>query len=619
LDVSGYGHVLIQAGSPKLYRVNGVDMLYCPEGANHLYADHSSYLDVSNYSAFICGDLRQPTSGGMFRKLGSGAEHRFYFPSTTRIGLYNGTAVSKLINIDYVGAAAAGCSLEAGGVPSFYRNGEFVGVGDTVLTWPSATGRFYVGGASAEGAGYHSAALLYDGNLTADQHAALFAWSRTLHSPLLPADRRYFDMGHEINGSESGLIGAWDIGRPIGREVPDETSYSNPLTLTGAPAPVDTPAGRGLDFPGVSTSYARYTPGISTATELTLSCFAMFRGTDGSIMMIGGTNDGIGFRINPSNQMVMWDDMNNANASATGPVLAPGRFYHMALTVHENGNKEMFVDGVGQGEVAGGGDNFSVVATPVMTIGARWDGVWPLDGVVVAPHVRNYVMTDEEIKAESDKLAKRVVYDQDLSMVRPTLADVAAGSNIPGTDYLVNSGSYSVQEDSAFPTGKLIQCEADGDKARPQPLAYGSWHFGFRSQNDSSTRRIYLVADTPAGAVSVGGYSFTFYAANLTIALQKFTPGAATVWSTAAGYVSHDTYYEIWITRDYAGEFTTWIKGGAFTDWTLIDVSGGSGTNPIIENTVKASTFRVANLDGIGGTEDQVGLDRQYHGPVTPL
>ena len=40
------------------------------------------------------------------------------------------------------------------------------------------------------------------------------------------------------------------------------------------------------------------------------------------------------------------------------------------------------------------------------------------------------------------------------------------------------------------------------------------------------------------------------------------------------------------------------IKGGSFgDDYQLVDVSGGSGSNPVTDNTFTTSNFFVADLD----------------------
>jgi hypothetical protein len=75
--------------------------------------------------------------------------------------------------------------------------------------------------------------------------------------------------------------------------------------------------------------------------------------------------------------------------------------------------------------------------------------------------------------------------------------------------------------------------------------------------------------------------------------------GVATLTQTAAGYIAFATMYRFRITRTIAGVFNTYIKGGAFTDWTLISVAGGSGSNPVT-NTATTACNSFVLLMGAG-------------------
>jgi len=61
-----------------------------------------------------------------------------------------------------------------------------------------------------------------------------------------------------------------------------------------------------------------------------------------------------------------------------------------------------------------------------------------------------------------------------------------------------------------------------------------------------------------------------------------------------------------------ADTFACFIKGGAFgdDDWTLVDVTGGSGSNPVTDNTYTDSEFIVGDLD-VG---DRIGIIIKYNG-----
>jgi hypothetical protein len=86
---------------------------------------------------------------------------------------------------------------------------------------------------------------------------------------------------------------------------------------------------------------------------------------------------------------------------------------------------------------------------------------------------------------------------------------------------------------------------------------------------------------------------------NRSIALEKH---GGSLFQTAAGYIQFDTNYEISIIRDSTKTWQVFIKGGVYTDWTLISKTGGTGSNPIQDTTV----YECNIVDVWGGNGDIV-------------
>jgi len=87
----------------------------------------------------------------------------------------------------------------------------------------------------------------------------------------------------------------------------------------------------------------------------------------------------------------------------------------------------------------------------------------------------------------------------------------------------------------------------------------------------------------------------------------------AKIFETVADYVQNDTWYNVRITRTTAGVFTVWIKSPTdtnFPTWTLIDTTGGSGTNPVTDNTYTTSNYIVIDAD----TGDKIANFKTYGG-----
>jgi hypothetical protein len=612
LDQSSYAAIPTQVGSPKWYRQRGVDTVRCQTAADYFTFPHSSALDLSAFSCHAWGVMEQGSGHDVLWKKGTGSRYQFYANAGNLI-YYDGLSVS-LLSANIIGAHSIGCQVTSGQKALFYKEGVGLGEGNNAVTVPTTDDILLVGGQAGPSVGYLAGIVMYDASLTADKFSLLHAWSESLRSPSLLADRRFFDMGSTVpNGVTDGEVVSWDLGETAGRTVADKTGNGKHLDLIGNIAPVHSEIGRALECDGV-TGYAEATtnPTIPASGHVEIVVLPkdvaavsfLFAAADGT-RRIGLSHNAGSIRFS------RYTGADWHSSSWTG-ILYDNEPAHF-VCVWTPTTVQLYVDG----EPAAGTNSGAPTSTQRFVIGIKNDLSGPFKGVVRSCVMKSTTPDAGAVAAKYREFARHVEYDQDLSMVRPTLEEVTAGLTIPGTDYQVASGSYSVREDAALGR-KLITCETDGDQFRPQPHAFGSWHFGFRSQGDPSTRRIYLISDVPGGAPSVGGYSFTFYAASLTLALQKFTPGAVSIWATAAGYVDHDVYYEVWISRNKSGVFTAWIKGGTFVIWTLIDVSGGIGSNPVTEDTVTTSVYRVVNGDGAAGWEDQTGLDRKYRGAVKP-
>ena len=74
---------------------------------------------------------------------------------------------------------------------------------------------------------------------------------------------------------------------------------------------------------------------------------------------------------------------------------------------------------------------------------------------------------------------------------------------------------------------------------------------------------------------------------------------SAIILASTVGYIVNNTWYRLRITRTESGAFTVYILGGVFgnTTWTLVDTTGGTGTNPVIDTTHITSKFCLIDLD----------------------
>jgi len=95
-------------------------------------------------------------------------------------------------------------------------------------------------------------------------------------------------------------------------------------------------------------------------------------------------------------------------------------------------------------------------------------------------------------------------------------------------------------------------------------------------------------------------YGYLFHVSNTEYyRMLRVDNGAAPVLhQTPVSYISNSTWYGTDIERTLAGQFTVDIKGGSFGNtWTLVNVTGGSGTNPVTDNTYTTSEYYVLDLN----------------------
>jgi len=137
--------------------------------------------------------------------------------------------------------------------------------------------------------------------------------------------------------------------------------------------------------------------------------------------------------------------------------------------------------------------------------------------------------------------------------------------------------------------------------------AYGTWIFNLYKGADANACNIAFAATTTSPFTAENRFRV---ADDESISILV---NGATKMATVASYIAINTKYSIAVTKRYDGQFTLYIKGGAYTVWTLVDVAGGTGTNPVTDNTVTTSKYFI--FDGDAG--DKISEPIFYEGVLT--
>lgn len=164
--------------------------------------------------------------------------------------------------------------------------------------------------------------------------------------------------------------------------------------------------------------------------------------------------------------------------------------------------------------------------------------------------------------------------------------------------FIKQSGAFKIGElttnDSVLrhlTTGtKYLECTGLGHISIQNKQAYGTWEFDF-NKAAGSTNIIEFISDKQ-NTTRDSGYAI-YTSGDNEIALIKRTAGSSSTLMTSADeYISPSTWYRLKIERTIDGSFSIYIKGGSFgNDWTLVSVTGGSGTNPVTNNDISISGY----------------------------
>lgn len=141
-------------------------------------------------------------------------------------------------------------------------------------------------------------------------------------------------------------------------------------------------------------------------------------------------------------------------------------------------------------------------------------------------------------------------------------------------------------------TFRYLECETAGTISTQYTEAYGQWEFDVYKPLDGNTLEVVLI--NQAKTVTTGRYSLTVFN-DESIGLRY---DSTELFRTVASYIDIATWYRFRVTRSSEGEFYVYIKGGSFGQpYQIVDVTGGSGTNPVTNNSITTSRYLVLDMD----------------------
>jgi len=613
LDHSGNGrHPTLAGAGLNWVRTNGVYQLRA-EGTGRLVVANDVTLEAMTDFTLCCSG----SFGGiaaqrrvLSKEDAGGVQLDVYLDAGTEVEINDGANVRVASVGSWAGVRSFAVVQESGAIGDLYTNGAALVAFDGITTITADNAdvtllNYYDG--STPSIDPYGAILLYNRVLTADEISRNSVFMDSLTSPEISPNRRYFDRGSWVeNGSAGGEIASYDLGAIRSGGVADSSGNGNHGTVVGNVSPVFTEVGRAAQFDGVA-GYIDITGVADTGTR-TIS--ATIRLVDVATIQYLLTSQTDFFGLAPQSAVALTGFYDGAWRHY-GAFPKVNQFLRCVWVFDAVASKSrMYVNGTQWGGEAdytpcslGGSVRIGVHPTAIL---------FPFAGKAADIRIDNRLWSLAEIKADGDRFNRTCIYYEDMSNALPTVAPITAGHQIPGTEYMVGSGTWAVQEDAT--TGeRYIECITAGIISRRNLFAYGTWdldtYFAGGAPNFN------FIANQPT-AWNVAGFNGYMHQRAGAGSSQEYriTNGApaATTYTTANGYFPTGTRQRLRFTRSPAGVFT-FYSAQAGSPYTLID--NNTGNNPATDNTHTTSQYLLHDLDA----GDRIYRDRQFAGVLPPL
>ncbi len=508
------------------------------------------------------------------------------------------TAQSDSLDDD-VKTYMVGCRFSNGSGVDFFRNGSLWGTDATAMTLASGrTQNLYLmnwsgGSFPMDEQRYSTQYVFINDSTVTDEDIATIYNEYMQERGVLEQPRRGF-ISNIPKGDE---ILYWDMDTRQSGKIADLTSGGNDGTINNA---ISKPnfTGGGMDFNGVNsclqgTLISEITRTGTYTIELLVKPRDVATTTGGVVVQNTlASNDRNGIRIH--NNEVCGGIYDGASWIGVSTAITNNKWAHVVYTCNV-GALALYLDGVA---ATGSSEPYSSSYGGI-SLGMTANNKNPFDGEIAYFKVYDYVLTQAQAQNKYSQIAKYPLFSHNLDDTPPTLANVTSGM-IGKSEFTRETGTWKISEElSNDKPKKWIGCVGAGVACTPSTKAYGTWVFELNKGAATAPRLGIIASDCDAeGGATQNGY-FVYTDSLERIGIRRITNGSATnIMYTNSGYYDPNTDYQFAFSRSYAGVFTLYIKGGAFTEWTLVDVTGGTGTNPDTDTTHTTSQYMSMDMDG---------------------
>lgn len=410
--------------------------------------------------------------------------------------------------------------------------------------------------------------------------------------------KRNFQLPENIEGDEANLVGGWNM-KNNSQVIADVSNGGNDMTIVGSVSQVEGVFGQAQKFDG-STGYATktvadYRSGDTAGTIsgwVKLDVLGVAQGIFSSMNVATGT-EYLLFYVGSDNKLaVQKRDGGTTNTIAITNTLITGKIYYVTLTSSGTAYK-LYVDGQPETLAVTGtnnGDWFADIAgrdNIAIGVSQAASPLFFFNGMIDSIKVRSVQLTDAEVLAEYHEGAQKLTYRNTFEDAPVSIVNIASGTI---GDFEIDSGSATLVADANNHWLKN-NTGGNGSAASIEPSLYGTWQWTFNYATDSKYAFMPISSqNTIKSATGQDGYLVGVIADNKLVCSEINNGVQANFIITAEDYVAPDTDYEFRMTKDYVSLLSFYIRGGAYTDWTLI-----------VEATdVKSFEAQYVNFTGFG-------------------
>ena len=547
-------------------------------------------------------------SGGFFTYFDGETNIDFFIAGNSAgvAGIQSTIRTTKCFAIDWT----------AGAAPNLYCDGVFKNVFSATIAATSDTSSIVIGNRAAADrcvGQTMSAICFFNKALSATEHAQVYAALRAMKWPTKATGR-----GTNRIGVASDCVAGYNM-RPVAGKVFDMSGNGNNGTIVKAIS-----SSEGLEFNGVNSYVSLGNPtDLQFTGAFTLSAWVR-TGTKATRIFSkdDGTNRCYLLRIDTATgrpELTIFRSNAAYTIEATS-LVADNNIWHQIVGVNDGTDLKIYVDGGIAGTSAGVGgavDNDTVN----MEIG-RYNfggGSEYFNGTIKNAQIFNVAKDAAWVMSEYQKGARQVTFKTDFG-ARETIAAVGAPGPLTNTPWEVVSGTHEIITTTINGTPvKAIRCVTAGAVAIPASLfrvgqsgaARGGFKFWMYRATLANLAHFGFIGSQKSAPATAGfnGYRITSTGSQFFLA-KMINGGSSTSQVSALGACVHGVWYEYEITVGDGGVFTTYLNG------SLVNLTGGSGTNPTTDATYTTSKFLVADLDAgdmlaLGSVDGEYALEKQ--------